>query len=135
MRGNISVHDGDIAPMIAALDVINDNEHLPITHIPHDRKWRKSQVSPMGGRIIFELLSCNTTGSASPPDKFVRLNINDGITAIPGCDSGPGKSCPLDEFVARTKRKGEKLEDFRELCELDGDAAGEITFLNQKQGL
>ncbi|KAF1944215.1 phosphoglycerate mutase-like protein [Clathrospora elynae] len=124
------VHDGDIAPMITALDIINDDEHLPITHIAHDRKWRKSQVSPMGGRIIFELLSCNTSVYTGP-EKFVRLNINDGITAIPDCHSGPGKTCPLAEFAARTKKKGEEVGDFRELCGLDEDAAERITFLHQ----
>ncbi|KAF1851927.1 phosphoglycerate mutase-like protein [Cucurbitaria berberidis CBS 394.84] len=122
------VHDGDIAPMITALDVINDVEHLPINHIPHSRKWRKSQVSPMGGRVIFELLNCNQTSS---PGKFVRLNINDGITAVPGCDNGPGNSCPLAQFAARTKKKGEEVGDFRELCGLDENAAGRITFLHQ----
>lgn len=119
--------------MVTALDIINDDEHLPITHIPHDRKWRKSQVAPMGGRIIFELLSCNANALA-PPEKFVRLNINDGITAIPDCNSGPGKSCPLSQFAARTTKKGEEVGDFRELCGLDDDAAKRITFLHQKRG-
>jgi acid phosphatase len=132
-----SVHDGDIAPMVTALDIINDEEHLPITHIPHNRKWRKSQVSPMGGRIIFELLSCSANNSRSTPQKFVRLNINDGITALPDCNSGPGKSCPLSDFAARTKRKGEEVGDFRELCGLHEETAGRITFLDQnlKRGL
>ena len=122
--------------MVTALDVINDEKQLPITHIVHNRKWRKSQVSPMGGRVIFELLSCSTDTQATP-EKFVRLNINDGITAIPDCDSGPGKSCPLAEFAARTKKKGEEVGDFRELCGLDEDAAERITFLDQnlKRGL
>lgn len=119
--------------MISALDVINDEQHLPITHIPHDRKWRKSQVSPMGGRIVFELLSCRTgSGDDSPREKFVRLNINDGITALPDCHSGPGKSCPLHEFAERTKRKGEEVQGFKDLCGLSDDAAKRITFLSQK---
>ncbi|EOA90950.1 uncharacterized protein SETTUDRAFT_158436 [Exserohilum turcica Et28A] len=127
------VHDGDIAPMMSALDVINDAQHLPTTHIAHDRKWRKSQVSPMGGRVIFELLSCSSNGAAQDaPAKFIRLNINDGITALPDCNSGPGKGCPLADFAARTKRKGEEVEDFKELCGLPEDAAGRITFLSQK---
>lgn len=124
------MHDGDIAPMMTALDVINDEEHLPFDHIPPHRKWRKSQVSPMGGRIIFELLSCKSE-TVSIPEKFVRLNINDGITAIPDCQNGPGKSCPLAQFGERTKRKGEQVGDFRELCELDENAAERITFLHQ----
>ncbi|KAF2465895.1 phosphoglycerate mutase-like protein [Lindgomyces ingoldianus] len=120
------VHDGDIAPMITALDIINDDEHLPITHIPSSRKWRKSQVSPMGGRIIFELLSCGTQ-----QNHFVRININDGITTIPECDGGPGSSCPLAEFRDRVKRKGEEVGHFREKCGLDDEAPERITFLHQ----
>lgn len=116
--------------MMTALNIIHDEEHLPVTHIAHNRKWRKSQVSPMGGRIIFELLSCNVSGEVEP-EKFVRININDGITTIPDCKSGPGGSCPLDSFAARTKRRGEEVGDFRELCGLSEDAADRITFLHQ----
>ena len=89
-------------------------------------------LAPMHGRIIFELLSCKTDTQSSPGE-FVRLNINDGITAIPGCDSGPGKSCPLAEFAARTRKRGEEVGNFSELCGLDGDAAERITFLHQKR--
>jgi acid phosphatase len=120
------VHDGDIAPMITALDVINDEEELPVTHIAHERRWRKSQVSPMGGRILFELLTCGNDS-----EKFVRLNINDGITALPDCQDGPGRSCSLVQFAARTKKKGEEVGDFKELCGLDADAVERITFLHQ----
>lgn len=124
------VHDGDIAPLMTALNVMNDDEHLPVTHIEHGRKWRKSQVTPMGGRVIFELLSCRLD-SDEGEKKYVRLNINDGITAIPGCDSGPGKSCPLEQFAARTKKRGEEVGDFKKVCGLDDDAAEQITFLHQ----
>ena len=86
----------------------------------------------MHGRIIFELLSCKTDTQSSPGE-FVRLNINDGITAIPGCDSGPGKSCPLAEFAARTRTRGKEVGNLSELCGLDGDAAERITFLHQKR--
>lgn len=115
--------------MMTALDVIND-EHLPVTHIKHDRKWRKSQVSPMGGRVILELLSCRPNNT-SKPEKFVRLNINDGITALPDCQSGPGQSCPLAAFAARTQKKGAEAGDFVKLCGLDDSAADRITFLHQ----
>ncbi|CAI6260895.1 unnamed protein product [Periconia digitata] len=124
------VHDGDIAPVITALGILSDNEHLPITHIKHDRRWRKSQILPMGGRTILEVLSCQVTGASSPA-KFVRLNINDGITAIPDCDTGPGKSCALPEFARKIKTTGQQVGDFREKCGLSQDAADRITFLHQ----
>lgn len=116
--------------MITALDIINDDEHLPTTHIQHDRKWRKSQVSPMGGRIIFELLSCKATDNASA-GKYVRVNINDGVTALPDCQDGPGRSCSLSDFATRTKRRGEEAGDFVELCGLEERAANRVSFLHQ----
>ena len=141
--------------MITALDVINDTPSLlPATHIAHARKWRKSQVSPMGGRIILEVLSCkakyqsrptqNLSGenssseeqdrcaaTASADGKFVRLNINDGITALPDCNSGPGRSCPLSQFVARTRKRGGEVGGFKELCRLEEEGAEGISFLKQ----
>ena len=63
---------------------------------------------------------------------FVRININDGVVALPGCsNSGPGSSCPLDEFLAHVRRRGEEVGDFKELCGLGPDAPGRITFLHQ----
>jgi acid phosphatase len=109
-----SVHDGDIASMITFLDIITPDEHLPTTHIPHDRPWWKGQITPMGGRIIFELLSCRESG------KYVRININDGITAL-----------PLDEFAVLVARKGREFGEFREVCRLGKEAEEGITFLHQ----
>ena len=80
----------------------------------------------MGGRIIFELLSCG-----QKQERFVRININDGVTAIPGCDDGPGSSCLLESFEERVKRKGEEVGDFKEVCGLGEDAPDKITFLRQ----
>jgi len=130
------VHDGDITPMVTALDIMNEDEqdgHLPITKIRHNRKWRKSQVCPMGGRIIFELLSCRTKNRVEP-EKFVRVNINDGITAIPDCKSGPGLSCPLEHFAARTEKKGLEAGDFNQLCQLGAKDNEKITFLRHRYG-
>jgi acid phosphatase len=128
-----SVHDGDIAPMLTALDIITDTEPLPTTHIAYSRKWRKSQVSPLGGRTILEVLSCGAKPYTSTTDKskFVRVIINDGVTALPDCDSGPGRSCSLEEFVERTRRKGVEVGSFRDRCGLGGDKAERITFLHQ----
>lgn len=100
----------------------------------------------MGGRIIFERLAylrttdCwsnapfypNHVYCTQPEEEvFVRVNVNDGIVAIPGCEGGPGGSCPLDGFLTRVKEMGEKAGDFRERCGLSPDAPDRITFLHQ----
>ncbi|OMP84662.1 3-phytase B [Diplodia seriata] len=124
-----SVHDGDIVPMLAALDIFHDKADLPITRRADDRVWKTSQVTPMGGRITFERLSCPE--SESPTQAYVRININDGVVPMPGCDSGPGRSCPLPDFAAKIKNRGVELGDFRAKCGLGDDMPDRITFLHQ----
>ena len=142
----ISVHDGGVIPLLAALDLFPQQPDLPISHVLHNRTWRTSDVFPMGGRVILERLAC-----ATPPDcwsnapfypnhvycepqpdaVYVRVNVNDGIVAIPGCDSGPGRSCPLDEFLKKVGMRGKEIEEFRSICGLGEDAPDRITFLHQ----
>ena len=92
---------------------------IPPHHHHHDRKQPHQIPSQQ---------------SSSPDGNltFVRININDGIVALRSCsNSGPGSSCPLDEFLAHVKRRGEEVGDFRELCGLGPEAPGRITFLHQ----
>ncbi|KAI4163546.1 MAG: hypothetical protein LQ342_002818 [Letrouitia transgressa] len=146
------VHDGDIVPMLAALNLLPSTHHLPVTHREASRSWKLSQVVPMNGRIIFERLHCD--GSAlpatakrqaqpkgprqTPPEKadpykssFVRININDGVVALPGCANGPGSSCAVEDFAAFVRKRGEEIGGFRETCGLGRNASARITFLHQ----
>lgn len=127
-----SVHDGDIAPVLTALDIFSDPKYgtsLPVTHVAEDRVWRTSTVMPMGGRIIFERLHCENT-SSSPGEDFVRININDDVVPLPDCHSGPGKSCPLHTFVKRINDQRVRVGNFVDICETDREDTG-LTFLKQ----
>jgi acid phosphatase len=119
--------------MLAALDIFSDSDPLPITHVARARKWRTSQVTPMGGRTTLELMSCDEEGILGGKDhsKFVRLNINDGIVPIPGCRDGPGGSCKLEQFADRVRERGREVGDFRTVCGLGEDMPDRITFLHQ----
>lgn len=126
-----SVHDGDILPMLTALNIIS-TPHLPVTHRLEDRDWHTSQLVPMSGRVIFELLSCAPSSPASQNhNQFVRININDGIVALPDCADGPGGSCPMKAFLDYVRRRGEAVGRFGEICGLDENAAEAISFLHQ----
>jgi len=134
------VHDGDIVPMLAALDLFHDDEKLPVTHVASERRWRTSSITPMGGRVIFERLACPQSSSSSSSSSsgagvqeaiFVRINVNDGIVALTGCKGGPGKSCALDQFLEMVKQRGEDVGDFRDKCGLGKDAPDKVTFLHQ----
>lgn len=145
-----SVHDGDMIPLLSALDLIPQQTtppELPTSVVAQNRTWRSSEFVPMGGRIIFERLAClaeqkcwNRAEYGYPNhvyceplhnDYFVRIIVNDGIVALPDCDSGPGRSCPLEDFLARVKRRGEEVGDFKKVCGLPNSAKGGIGFLHQ----
>jgi acid phosphatase len=125
-----SVHDGDIAPVLTALDLFQDAKYdpnLPVKHIAKDRKWRVSTVVPMGGRLTLERLHCMSNSSE---EVFVRININDGVIPLPDCHSGPGKSCPLDQFIGKIQEKKAQVGEFANVCGTSGIDTG-ITFLRQ----
>lgn len=138
--------------MLSALDVFPSLKPLPTAHRDPKRTWRLGQVLPMSGRIIFERLVCSPTYSPAhirlkiqhhhnqmalhqqqqiKNSTYIRININDGMVPLPNCNSGPGSSCPLDEFLAFVKKRGDEIEDFREICGLGDDAPSRVEFLHQ----
>ncbi|KAK4982172.1 hypothetical protein LTR66_009435 [Elasticomyces elasticus] len=138
-------HDGDILPLLAALDLFPDPP-LPTNRTLPNRLWRASQLVPMGGRLIIERLTrpatryCWNNAPLYPnhvyceperDDVFIRININDGIVAVPGCDHGPGRSCPLDQWTEWVEARGRELGAFKDVCGLADDAPDRITFLHQ----
>lgn len=124
--------------MMTALNLLHDETNdpeLPTTHIAKDRKWLTSQLMPMGGRIIFERLTCRTPpSSSSSTEQFIRINVNDGIMPLGNCTSGPGHSCPLSEFAEFVRRRGVELGNFEDVCGIEkiGDG-GKLTFLHQRE--
>lgn len=122
------MHDGDISPFLAALGILSEpNEpHLPTTHVVADRAWQTSTILPMGARVTIERLTCSSEHKGT----FIRVNINDRITPLPFCKSGPGRSCDLDSFMAYVRQRGQEVGDFGEVCDLQGHSK-RITFLRQ----
>lgn len=141
------VHDGDITPMLSALELFPQSIDLPATHILRNRTWKTSDVIPMGGRIIFERLACaapqycwdnaefgypNHKYCTPPAEDFhVRINVNDGIVALPGCEDGPGRSCSLETFMGRVSRRSTEIGSFAEICGISGDGHEGLDFLHQ----
>lgn len=93
----------------------------------------------MGARVTLERMTCSQAAAglnsqldsdADAHQVFVRVNVNDGIVQLPYCNSGPGGSCPLDEFVDFVQRRRAVVGDFGHVCGLRGDA-GYLSFLRQ----
>jgi len=125
----LSVHDGDIIPYLASLDLFPEPSGLPTSHVKTDRNWRTSTIVPMGGRVILERLACRASNSKQ--HYYVRINVNDAIVPIPDCNGGPGNSCRLDLFTDLVDKRRSQLAGFRQLCGLSEDAPDRITFLHQ----
>jgi acid phosphatase len=116
--------------MLSALHLFDDDTILPTTYVKTARKWKTSQVTPMGGRVIFERIRCPQHETSQSSTIFVRVNVNDGIVAIPDCDVREGL-CPLDEFVALLRRYEQQTGDFRTVCNVPDHLPDHITFLHQ----
>jgi len=126
-------HDTDLVAILSTLHLFRDGPlgKLPASHLEEGRNWRMSTVVPMGGRVVFERLVCNTDTNQNSKGIFIRLNVNDGIVAIPGCATGPGLTCPLKAFLGMLDEKLVEAGNFAELCEIDPNAPKHIDFLHQ----
>jgi acid phosphatase len=127
-------HDSDVVSILSTLGLFLDgpNRKLPATRFEPERSWRMSQVVPMGGRIVFERLVC-IPDDAQPESKgiFIRLNVNDGIVAVPGCARGPGLTCPLKDFLGMLDEKLDEAGSFVKACGLPEGSPAHIEFLHQ----
>ncbi|KAK9358096.1 histidine phosphatase superfamily [Lipomyces starkeyi] len=124
-------HDGDIVPLVGTLGLFPEIEPLPPTHVPDNRNWKLSSVVPMGGRVIFERVSCASNIGARRIG--VRILVNDGVVPVPGCQSetSDGGICPLDVFVKLVDQKGEEVGQFDEVCGLNEGLGRRPSFLRQ----
>lgn len=127
------VHDGDIVPLLAALRILDEDgpQELPVIRVVANRHWQTSDVVPMGGRILFERISC---GNTNEPEHFVRLSVNDGIVQLPGVTAATGRvqhSVSVDDFWRFVNSSLSEYGEFAEVCGLPDGAATRISFLHQ----
>ena len=133
------VHDGDIVPAMATLGIFSQplvQEQLPTDRVATERKWRTSDVVPMGGRLIFERITCESEERKQEKVHGVRLFVNDALIdlkilpyafALPDAEG----AISLESFQTFLSIRGTELGDFREFCGLDDDAPDRIKFLHQ----
>ncbi|KAK9446667.1 histidine phosphatase superfamily [Limtongia smithiae] len=126
-------HDGDLVPLISALGLFSEAAPLPVSHLVPDRSWKLSTVVPMGGRIVFERISCANSITADR-DIGVRLLVNDAVTRVPGCEHATlrGEICPLQEYIDIVDRKGQQVGGFEEACGLDSEQRRRPSFFEKE---
>lgn len=112
-------HDTDVEIYHAGLGLLEPESDLPTDHIPFPNPYVHSQIVPQGARLITEKYTCGD-------QSYVRFLVNDAVYPIKTCQSGPGFSCPLDEFESyinsRTAGK-----DYQSQCQTEYPS--EVSFL------
>ncbi|KAG6839524.1 hypothetical protein C0991_001881 [Blastosporella zonata] len=129
-------HDNNLAPVVAALGLWNSSSFhgvypLSLTHPNPLRNFRSSYIVAFRGYVAIERLACTRNGASDtvkhianqfpltgPTDSYVRVRIDNAPVAIPGCTSGPGSTCPLDQFTSYVKRRASASGDFIQTCGL-----------------
>ncbi|KAG5352795.1 hypothetical protein C0989_000457 [Termitomyces sp. Mn162] len=129
-------HDNNLPPVVAALGLWNTSSNknvypLSLTKPNNKREFRSSYLVSFHGHVTLERLACTANGPSDtvkhianqlpltgPTDSYVRIRINNAPVAIPGCTSGPGSSCPLDEFTTYVKQRGIASGDYVKTCGL-----------------
>lgn len=129
------VHDGDIIPLLATLGILDEGKQpgsLPSDKVKTKRKWKTSDVVPMGGRLIFERVTCDNTGlGANLRRSYVRLFINDGLVNLDKSfiSGGLANGVGLKQWLDTVAKKEEKFGRFKDVCGLPDRAPSRITFL------
>jgi|TARA_R110002003_G_scaffold626_1_gene20871 hypothetical protein len=82
-----------------------------------------SDLIPFLGHVGMEKMTCDRSGTVNKhgddhgPREFVRFIANTAPRPIPDCQSGPGASCPFEEFRDNIGRGAEKHRDFHKVCD------------------
>lgn len=127
------VHDGDIAPLLSTLELLSEVSSLPNDHRVDSRKWKTSDVLPMGGRLVLEKVTCNNTGIGNNLKRsYVRMFINDGVVDLEKSMIGGGlaMSVGMKQWAGMVFKKGQEFGNFVEVCGLPEDSAASINFLH-----
>ncbi|KAF1997065.1 phosphoglycerate mutase-like protein [Amniculicola lignicola CBS 123094] len=109
-------NDGQINQLAAAIGVFDSESQLPSDRVPKDRLYRSSRVTSMRGTIGFERLSCARKAT------YIRIRLNEVVYPVAGCQSGPGKSCPLSQYQKLVQKKLKAAGNYARICNVTNSA-------------
>lgn len=97
---------------LVALGIWNQTAQGPMTldRRVQDRVWRTSHVLPFLGHVALERISC------SDEQDYVRTIVNGAVQKLDHCMSGPGQSCPLQQFLDFVASRMEEYGDIEGAC-------------------
>lgn len=113
-------HDVDIEIVHAALGIVTNAKTLPVDYIPSPNPYVHSQIVPQGARVYTEKYKCGN-------ESYVRYIVNDAVTPIQTCSSGPGFSCKFSDFEKYVESKIGNLSYVDE-CQLPKNVSQDVSF-------
>lgn len=115
-------HDSDIVNYMAAVGLFDDGRKLNTSSVPfRDHVFRKSWIVPQGARVYTQQYSCSN-------QTYVRYIVNDVVIPIESCTSGPGFSCPSNDFFKYVNSRIGGI-NYSEVCGQSQDSnATSLTF-------
>ena len=128
-------NDGQVNQLVSEIGVFDGEPPLPPDRIPEGQKYVASRYVTMRGTISFERLSCGVVNGTAPAggdhdehEQYVRVLLNDVVYPVVGCESGPGRGCPLAKYVEIVEEKQRQAGKFNVLCGF-GNGTDVTTFL------
>ena len=126
----INVAHREIIPIVLVslgLFKHSDDIILSFNQINHYRTWKSSRMIPFLGRIAFERFNCL---SSSYNGSFVRIILNSSPQPLKGCSSGPGDSCPLQQFHNYINQRSKFYKHFSKVCQNEKYIIDDFTLFN-----
>ncbi|KAF7311381.1 Phosphoglycerate mutase-like protein [Mycena kentingensis (nom. inval.)] len=124
-------HDNNLPPILSALGLWNTSSErgvypLSLTKPNEKRKFRSSNVVAFRGYVALERMACSSVEDVQnngTTHLFVRVRVDRAPVEIPGCASGPGSTCPLQQFTEYVhKTRARAAGDFVDKCGLSSVA-------------
>ncbi|KAJ6147165.1 hypothetical protein N7497_009147 [Penicillium chrysogenum] len=118
------MNDNQIAEMTAAMGIFDSEGLLPDDHIPAEHLYNVAHFITMRGTVAFEVMDCNVDNATNGP--YIRVLFNDAVYPIVSCQNGPGRSCPLSDYLALIHKKIDEAGDFLDYCNVTDTARPEV---------
>ena len=108
----------EVPPFVAtALGIFNSSsnarEEFPTDRINWARAWKMSDLIPFLGHVGMEKITCD---SKRGPEDFVRFVANQAPRPLPDCQTGPGASCPFEQFRDIIDDGAKSHKDYHKVC-------------------
>lgn len=126
-------HREEVPLVTHALDLFHGHDDataaMPLDRVNPTRVWKTSEIIPFLGHVSLERMECAVDDAGPLPgdggkketESYVRIIVNDSPQEQPDCHSGPGGSCPFEEFLELVDKLPGIYGELQEVCQQKED--------------